>query len=63
MWAGDGTQDGQVTALDFTLWLAASTAGATGYEPAELQSRPGCTGPDEDLWLADRQPVHGRRTS
>ncbi|MGA7303451.1 MAG: hypothetical protein WBW88_01195, partial [Rhodothermales bacterium] len=53
MWAGDGTQDGQVTALDFTLWLAASTAGATGYEPADYNRDQVVTGPDEDLWLAN----------
>jgi len=53
MWAGDGTQDGQVTALDFTLWLAASTAGATGYEPSDYNRDQVVTGPDEDLWWAN----------
>ncbi|MGA7306465.1 MAG: hypothetical protein WBW88_16430, partial [Rhodothermales bacterium] len=53
MWAADANADGQVTALDFTAWLAATTAGATGYQPSDFNFDTQVTALDFTKWLAN----------
>ncbi|HEX9833787.1 MAG TPA: hypothetical protein VGA66_12035, partial [Mycobacterium sp.] len=53
MWAGDGNGDGQVTAPDFNLWNAATTAGQTGYRPSDYNMDAQVTAPDFNLWNAN----------
>ncbi|MGA7304400.1 MAG: hypothetical protein WBW88_05980 [Rhodothermales bacterium] len=55
MWTadGDGSADGQVTALDFVAWLAATTAGATGYVPTDFNLDGQVTALDFTDWLVN----------
>jgi hypothetical protein len=53
MWAGDGTCDGIITAPDFNLWNAATTAGASGYEFSDYNMDVNVTAPDFNLWNAN----------
>ncbi|HEX9659018.1 MAG TPA: choice-of-anchor B family protein, partial [Rhodothermales bacterium] len=53
MFASDGSIDGQITAPDFNLWNAATTAGAAGYELADFNLDGQVTAPDFNLWNAN----------
>lgn len=53
MFAADGEKDENITALDFTLWLANTTAGATGYRSADYNLDGQVTALDFTLWLAN----------
>lgn len=53
MFAGDGNADGLVTAPDFNLWNAATTAGATGYQASDYGLDSIVTAPDFNLWNAN----------
>lgn len=53
LFAGDGSADGQVTAPDFNLWNAATTAGETGYRRADYNLDGNVTAPDFNLWNAN----------
>ena len=53
LFAGDGSVDGQVTAPDFNLWNAATTAGETGYRRADYNLDGNVTAPDFNLWNAN----------
>ncbi len=53
MWAADGRQDGLITALDFTLWLRATTAGETGYRPSDYNVDTQVTALDFIKWIAN----------
>ena len=53
MFAGESNVDGQVTAPDFNLWNAATTAGATGYQSADHNLDGQVTAPDFNLWNAN----------
>ncbi|HUF09652.1 MAG TPA: choice-of-anchor B family protein [Rhodothermales bacterium] len=53
MFASDGSIDGNVTAPDFNLWNAATTAGAAGYELADFNLDGQVTAPDFNLWNAN----------
>lgn len=53
LFAADGNADGQVTAPDFNLWIAATTAGATGYAPSDYNLDGQVTAPDFNLWIAN----------
>lgn len=53
MFACDGNADGQVTALDFALWIAATTAGETGYLPADCNMDGQTTALDFTHWIAN----------
>jgi hypothetical protein len=53
MFACDANVDGQITAPDFNLWNARTTAGATGYEQADCNLDGQVTAPDFNLWNAN----------
>ena len=53
MFASDGNGDGQITAPDFNLWNAATTAGNTGYERSDYNLDTIVTAPDFNLWNAN----------
>ena len=53
MFACDANVDGQITAPDFNLWIAKTTAGATGYEQADCNLDGQVTAPDFNLWIAN----------
>ena len=53
MFAADANVDGHVTAPDFNLWIAATTAGATGYQSADHNLDGHVTAPDFNLWIAN----------
>ncbi|HEY5565316.1 MAG TPA: S8 family serine peptidase [Rhodothermia bacterium] len=53
MFAADANVDAQVTAPDFNLWNAATTAGATGYQSADHNLDGQVTAPDFNLWNAN----------
>lgn len=53
LFAGDGNADGLVTALDFTLWIAETTAGATGYRLPDYNMDGIVTALDFTLWIAN----------
>lgn len=53
MFGSDGNADGQSTGLDFIAWLAATTAGATGYLPSDYNMDGQVTGLDFIVWLAN----------
>jgi hypothetical protein len=53
MFSCDANADGQVTAPDFNLWNAATTAGQTGYLQADCNMDGQVTAPDFNLWNAN----------
>ena len=53
MFASDGSIDGQITAPDFNLWNAATTAGVTGYVLPDHNLDGIVTAPDFNLWNAN----------
>ena len=53
LYAVDGNVDGQITAPNFNIWNAATTAGATGYEPSDYNLDGQVTAPDFNLWNAN----------
>ncbi|HUF08829.1 MAG TPA: sialidase family protein [Rhodothermales bacterium] len=53
MFASDGSIDGQITAPDFNLWNAATTAGVTGYVMPDYNLDGIVTAPDFNLWNAN----------
>lgn len=53
MFAGDGNVDGLITAPDFNLWNAKTTAGAAGYENADHNLDGLVTAPDFNMWNAN----------
>jgi hypothetical protein len=53
MFAGDSNVDGYITALDFTDWIAETTAGATGYQPADYNLDGNVTALDFTKWIAN----------
>ncbi|HEY5565099.1 MAG TPA: S8 family serine peptidase, partial [Rhodothermia bacterium] len=53
MFACDANADGQVTAPDFNLWNASTTAGETGYRQADCNMDGQVTAPDFNLWNAN----------
>lgn len=53
LWACDATADGDVTAPDFNLWNAATSAGATGYLAPDCNLDGSTTAPDFNLWNAN----------
>lgn len=50
MFAADGEVDGQITAPDFNIWNAETTAGATGYRTSDYNMDRIVTAPDFNLW-------------
>jgi parallel beta-helix repeat protein len=57
MFAGDGSVDGQVTAIDFNDWLVATKAVATGYEQSDFNFDESVTAIDFNLWLVNTKMV------
>jgi hypothetical protein len=53
LFSGDANTDGFVTAPDFNMWNAGTTAGATGYEQADCNMDGNVTAPDFNLWNAN----------
>ncbi len=53
MFAGDANADGNITAPDFNVWNAATTAGLTGYQPGDYNLDGIVTAPDFNLWNAN----------
>ncbi|MGA7304551.1 MAG: hypothetical protein WBW88_06735, partial [Rhodothermales bacterium] len=53
LYGADGNADGQDTALDFTLWLAETTSGASGYKPGDFNLDRQVTALDFTEWLAN----------
>ncbi len=53
MFAADGNADGDVTAPDFNIWNAATSAGLTGYQPGDYNLDGDVTAPDFNLWNAN----------
>ncbi len=53
MFAGDGNADGIITAPDFNIWNAATTAGAAGYQPGDYNLDGVVTAPDFNIWNAN----------
>lgn len=53
MFAGDGSIDGIITAPDFNLWNASTTAGETGYVLSDYNLDGLVTAPDFNLWNAN----------
>lgn len=53
LFGSDGNADGQATAPDFNIWNAATTAGATGYEPSDYNMDGQVTAPDFNIWNAN----------
>lgn len=53
MFSGESSVDGLITALDFTDWLAETTAGLTGYQPADFNLDGNVTALDFTDWLAN----------
>lgn len=53
LFACDVNVDGQSTALDFTSWLASTTAGETGYVQPDCNLDGNVTALDFTLWLAN----------
>lgn len=53
MFACDANTDGLVTAPDFNLWNASTTAGETGYRRADCNLDGIVTAPDFNLWNAN----------
>jgi C1A family cysteine protease len=51
MCAGDANQDGQITSLDFDIFLPKFRSGATGYESSDWNLDGQVTSPDFDLYL------------
>ncbi|HUF11292.1 MAG TPA: right-handed parallel beta-helix repeat-containing protein [Rhodothermales bacterium] len=53
LFAADASVDGQITAPDFNLWNAATTAGQTGYRAPDYNLDGQVTAPDFNLWNAN----------
>ena len=53
LFAGDSSVDGQITALDFSQYLAGTTAGLTGYQMADYNMDGQITALDFGLYLAN----------
>lgn len=53
MFATDGSVDGIITAPDFNLWNASTTAGETGYVQSDYSLDAIVTAPDFNLWNAN----------
>ena len=53
MFASDGSLDGQITAPDFNLWIAGTTAGLTGYVLPDYNLDGIVTAPDFNIWNAN----------
>jgi hypothetical protein len=53
LFACDANADGFVTAPDFNLWNASTTAGETGYLQADCNLDGNVTAPDFNLWNAN----------
>ncbi len=53
LFACDANADRLSTALDFTLWIASTTAGETGYKPADCNMDGQVTALDFTLWIAN----------
>jgi hypothetical protein len=53
LFAADANVDGRVTAPDFNLWNAASSAGLSGYQQADFNLDGSVTAPDFNLWNAN----------
>lgn len=53
LFAADGLPDGLVTALDFSLWIAETTAGETGYRIPDYNMDGKVTALDFSLWIAN----------
>jgi hypothetical protein len=53
MFACDANVDDQITAPDFNLWNASTTAGMTGYVQADCNMDGQVTAPDFNLWNAN----------
>ncbi len=53
MFGGDANGDGQVTALDFTAWIASTTAGQTGYRRTDFNLDGYVTALDFTAWIAN----------
>lgn len=53
LFSGDANADGQITALDFTIWIAATTAGQTGYVLGDSNMDGIVTALDFKLWIAN----------
>jgi len=53
LFACDANFDGQITAPDFNIWNAATTAGATGYVLGDCNMDGQVTAPDFNLWNAN----------
>ena len=51
MYAGDTNGDGQITTLDYNLWLPKARAAETGYESADMNLDGQNTTLDYNLWL------------
>ncbi len=57
MFAGDGNHDGQITASDFNLWLAATKAVQVGYLSADFDLDSQSTASDFNKWLVNTKAV------
>ena len=53
MFAADANGDGLVTALDFTAWIASTTAGETGYRRTDFNLDGHVTALDFTTWIAN----------
>jgi len=57
MFGGDASIDGQISAPDFNLWLAATKAIATGYRSTDFDFNTQVTVTDFNLWLRNTKAV------
>jgi len=53
LFAADGDADKFVTAPDFNIWIAATTAGSSGYQRSDYNMDGAVTAPDFNLWIAN----------
>ena len=61
MFACDPSADGQITALDFTIWITSTTAGQSGYQSADCNLDGLVTALDFGLWIQNTTAGAGSR--